>query len=77
MADSELSGRIARAVGMLCGFTAEKIADGELSETEIEQLLGELSVITDALQRALGRPPECRPKGLLADAEGDDCGRPA
>jgi hypothetical protein len=52
----DLCEKINRAIGLLQGFTAEKTRDDDLSDTEIEQLIGELETITAALQFEL----ECR-----------------
>lgn len=54
--EDDLCDKINRAVGLLRGWTAEKTKDGELSDTEIEQLIGEIETITAALQYEL----ECR-----------------
>lgn len=47
---------VTEAVGLLQGFTAQKTADGELTDDEIETMIGELTAIIDALQYEL----ECR-----------------
>ncbi len=52
----DLCEKINRAVGLLQGWTAEKTKDDDLSDAEIEQLIGELETITAALQYEL----ECR-----------------
>ena len=36
---------INQAVGLLQGFTAHKIADGEITDLELDQLQGELEAI--------------------------------
>lgn len=59
-----LTERINAAIGLLQGFTAQKTKDGELTEDEIEQMLGELDVIKEALQYEL----ECRQEACMAAA---------
>lgn len=41
---------IERAVGLLQGFTAQKISDGEISDAELDQLQGELEAIIAGIE---------------------------
>lgn len=62
---------IARAIGLLQGFTAMKIQDGEFSDAELDQLQGELEAIISAVEYER----ECRQAALDAaggaDVRGD------
>jgi hypothetical protein len=42
--------KVQKAILMLQAFTAQKCEDGELTDTEIEQMIGELEAIINALQ---------------------------
>lgn len=41
---------IERAIGLLQGFAAQKVADGEITDTELDQLQGELEAIIAGLE---------------------------
>lgn len=41
---------IERAIGLLQGFTAQKIADGEITDAELDQLQGELEAIIAGIE---------------------------
>lgn len=41
---------IERAVGLLQGFTYQKLSDGEISDVELDQLQGELEEIISAIE---------------------------
>ena len=53
-----LAEQVQEAIGLLQGFTAQKAADGELTDTEIEQMIGELEAIICALQFAMDQRQE-------------------
>lgn len=61
---SNFAEAIERAVGLLQGFTAEKIKDGEITDAELDQLQGELETIIDGIETER----ECRETAWQAAA---------
>lgn len=57
---------ITRAIGLLQGFTAQKTEDGEISDSELDQLQGELEEIISAIEYER----ECR-QTALQEAQGN------
>lgn len=41
---------VLRAIGLLQGFTSQKLEDGEISDSELDQLQGELEEIISAIE---------------------------